>query len=67
MQTLCAIPRKRSHFAAALLLFLPLVPAHAEELRLRQGVMEYRWETSGEIGPEGERTLDLPLKKKKHG
>ena len=48
---------------AALLFLLPLVPSLAEDVGLRQGVMEYRWETTGEIGPEGERTLALPLRK----
>ncbi len=38
-------------------------PAAAKEVTLGQGVMEYRWQTAGTQGPEGEVFLDLPLKK----
>ena len=41
-----------------------LVPqAAAEEVTLGQGVMQYRWQTDGPQGPEGEIFLDLPLEK----
>ncbi len=38
-------------------------PANAEEVTLGQGVMQYRWQTEGPQGPEGEVFLDLPLEK----
>ena len=38
-------------------------PALAEEVTLGQGVMQFRWQTQGTQGPEGEIFLDLPLKK----
>ena len=38
-------------------------PAEAEEVTLSQGVLQYRWQTAGAHGPEGEVFLDLPLKK----
>ncbi len=43
--------------------FAVQAPILAEEVTLGQGVMQFRWQTGGTQGPEGEIFLDLPLKK----
>ena len=44
------------------LALLAAIPAGAE-IALTQGSMVYRWQESGETGPEGETRLELPLRK----
>ena len=43
--------------------FAVQAPILAEKVTLGQGVMQFRWQTQGTPGPEGEVFLDLPLKK----
>lgn len=61
------MPQSPPVFAALFILFSlsAPTPAPADEVTLGQGVMEYRWQTDGPQGPEGEAFLDLPLRKTK--
>ncbi len=56
-------PSSIRNLAALTALILSPATVSAEEVTLSQGVMQYRWQTEGTQGPEGELFLDLPLEK----